>query len=99
TIRDSGKSTDDWRVLITIVVVFAGAWFTDKIGLYAVFGGFCVGVVFPRNAAADRVMNKIGPLARIVFLPLFFTYSGLNTRFALLANPGLLAFALLSVVV
>jgi Kef-type K+ transport system membrane component KefB len=99
TIRDSNKSTDDWRVLVTIVAVFAGAWFTDKIGLYAVFGGFCIGVVFPRNAAADRVMNTIGPLARIVFLPLFFTYSGLNTRFALLANPGLLAFALLSVAV
>ena len=98
-IRDSGKSTDDWRVVITIIVVFAGAWFTDKIGLYAVFGGFCVGAVFPRNAAADRVMNAIGPMARIVFLPLFFIYSGLNTRFALLANPGLLAFALLSVVV
>ena len=99
TIRESGRSTDDWRLLITIVVVFAGAWFTDKIGLYAVFGGFCVGVVFPRNKAADRVMTMISPLARVVFLPLFFTYSGLNTHFALLANPGLLAFALLAIVV
>ena len=99
TIRDSGKSNDDWRLLITIIAVFAGAWFTDKIGLYAVFGAFCIGVVFPRNAAADRVMATIGPLARIVFLPLFFTYSGLNTRFALLANPGLLGFAVLAIAV
>jgi Kef-type K+ transport system membrane component KefB len=99
TIRDSGRSTDDWRLLITIVVVFLAAWFTDKIGLYAVFGGFCVGVVFPRNKAADRVLATIGPLARIVFLPLFFTYSGLNTHFALLANPGLLGFAVLAIAV
>jgi hypothetical protein len=52
-----------------------------------VFGAFCVGVVFPRNQAADRVMGTIAPLARIVFVPLFFTYSGLNTKFGLLANP------------
>ncbi|HEY4021180.1 MAG TPA: cation:proton antiporter [Pseudonocardiaceae bacterium] len=98
-IRESGRSTDDGRLLITIIAVFAGAWFTDKIGLYAVFGAFCVGVVFPRNAAADRVQATIGPIARIVFLPLFFTYSGLNTRFGLLTNPGLLGFAVLAVVV
>lgn len=39
------------------------------------------------------------PIGRIVFLPLFFTYSGLNTRFALLADPKLLLFAVLCVVV
>ncbi|HJP73054.1 MAG TPA: cation:proton antiporter [Pseudonocardiaceae bacterium] len=102
-IRDSGKggekSGDDWRLLFTAIVVFGAAWFTDRIGLYAVFGAFCVGVVFPRNQAADRVMATIAPLARIVFVPLFFTYSGLNTKFGLLANPGLLGFAALAVVV
>jgi Kef-type K+ transport system membrane component KefB len=97
-IRDSGKGNDDWRLLFTAIVVFGAAWFTDKIGLYAVFGAFCVGVVFPRNKAADRVVATIAPLARIVLVPLFFTYSGLNTRFGLLGNPGLLAFAVLAVV-
>jgi Kef-type K+ transport system membrane component KefB len=98
-IRDSGTGTDEWRLLVTAIVVFGAAWFTAKIGLYSVFGAFCVGVVFPRNKAADRVMATIAPLARIVFVPLFFTYSGLNTKFGLLANPGLLAFALLAVTV
>jgi Kef-type K+ transport system membrane component KefB len=96
-VREGGGSTDDRRLLVTIIAVFAAAWFTDKIGLYAVFGGFCVGVVFPRNKAADRVLATIGPIARIVFLPLFFTYSGLNTRFGLLADPGLLGFAVVCV--
>ncbi len=97
--RDSGTANDDWRLLFTTIVVFTAAWFTDEIGLYAVFGAFCIGVVFPRNKAADRVLATIAPLARIVFVPLFFTYSGLNTKFGLLANPGLLAFALLAVAV
>ena len=89
----------DQRVLITAMTLFGAAWFTDIIGLYAVFGAFCVGIAFPRGAAADAVLAKIMPIGRIVFLPLFFTYSGLNTRFALLADPKLLAFAVLAVVV
>ncbi|RSM39836.1 cation:proton antiporter [Amycolatopsis balhimycina DSM 5908] len=89
----------DQRVLVTAMTLFAAAWFTDVIGLYAVFGAFCVGIAFPRTPAADAVLAKIMPIGRIVFLPLFFTYSGLNTRFALLADPKLLAFAVLCVVV
>ncbi|MGW4063347.1 cation:proton antiporter [Amycolatopsis sp. NPDC004747] len=89
----------DQRVLVTAMTLFAAAWFTDVIGLYAVFGAFCVGIAFPRTPSADAVLAKIMPIGRIVFLPLFFTYSGLNTRFALLADPKLLAFAVLCVVV
>lgn len=95
----SERVTTDQRVLVTAMTLFAAAWFTDIIGLYAVFGAFCVGIAFPRGAAADAVLAKIMPIGRIVFLPLFFTYSGLNTRFALLADPKLLAFAVLAVVV
>jgi Kef-type K+ transport system membrane component KefB len=45
------------------------------------------------------VMAVITPLGRVVFLPLFFTYSGLNTNFALLNNASVLLFALGCVVV
>jgi len=92
------KVTGDQRVLLTALILFAAAWFTDVIGLYAVFGAFCVGIAFPRNEAADGVMAKLMPLGRIVFLPLFFTYSGLNTRFALLADPRLLTFTVVCVI-
>ncbi|OKI04736.1 cation:proton antiporter [Streptomyces sp. CB02923] len=82
----------DELLLITVVVLFLAAWYTDRIGLYAVFGAFSLGVVFPRSEPVDRAIEAIGPISRIVFLPLFFTYSGLNTDFALLASPGLLLF-------
>ncbi|GAB3153750.1 cation:proton antiporter [Amycolatopsis sp. NPDC004378] len=95
----SERVSVDQRVLITAMTLFAAAWFTDTIGLYAVFGAFCVGIAFPRAPAADAVLAKIMPIGRIVFLPLFFTYSGLNTRFALLADPKLLAFAVVCVLV
>jgi K+:H+ antiporter len=90
------------RLLLALVVVlFLFAWYTDKIGLYAVFGAFSLGVAFPRSAAVDRAVTTITPVAT-VFLPLFFTYSGLNTDFGLLVRPAVLLFtvgALLAAVV
>ncbi|MFH8404887.1 cation:proton antiporter [Streptomyces sp. NPDC018019] len=86
------RRTPEELLLITVVVLFLAAWYTDRIGLYAVFGAFSLGVVFPRSEPVDRAIEAIGPISRIVFLPLFFTYSGLNTDFALLATPGLLLF-------
>ncbi|MEV0276888.1 cation:proton antiporter [Streptomyces sp. NPDC050610] len=87
------RRSDDDLLLITVIVLFVAAWYTDRIGLYAVFGAFSLGVVFPRSAPVDRTVAAVAPISRIVFLPLFFTYSGLNTDFALLADPSLLLFA------
>jgi Kef-type K+ transport system membrane component KefB len=86
-------------LLAAIVPLLLAAWYTDRIGLYAVFGAFALGMVFPRTAETEQVMAVITPLGRVVFLPLFFTYSGLNTNFALLNNASVLLFALGCVVV
>jgi Kef-type K+ transport system membrane component KefB len=87
-----GASTEQ-LVLLTAIALFAAAWFTDTIGLYSVFGGFLVGFVFPRTPVADRVIEAISPVTRIVFLPLFFAYSGLNTQFGLLFTVPLMLLA------
>ncbi|HEX3792063.1 MAG TPA: cation:proton antiporter [Pseudonocardiaceae bacterium] len=93
------RITEDQRLLATVIVLFAAAWFTDRVGLYAVFGAFCVGVVLPRGEIADRIIAAVSPVTRLVFLPLFFVYSGLNTKFALLGQPKLLVFTLACVAV
>lgn len=89
----AGRRTPDDLLLLVIVGLFLAAWYTDVIGLYAVFGAFSLGVAMPRSEAVDRTTGAIGPLCRIVFLPLFFTYSGLNTDFTLFTDPSLLFFA------
>lgn len=81
-------------VLVTAIALFAAAWYTDTIGLYSVFGGFCLGYVFPSGPVADRVVSAISPVTKTVFLPLFFAYSGLNTQFGLLVSPVLLLLSL-----
>jgi len=85
------------RLLGLVALVFVVAWYTDEIGLYAVFGAFAVGVVLPRGEAADRVVDTLTPVATALFLPLFFTFSGLRTEFGLLGDPAVLIFAVVCV--
>ncbi|GIJ70549.1 cation:proton antiporter [Virgisporangium ochraceum] len=95
----SDRLDDRARMLGTVALLFLVAWYTDEIGLYAVFGAFAVGVVMPHTDRTDRVVDTLTPVAATVFLPLFFTYSGLRTEFGLLGDPAVLAFAVACVVV
>ena len=90
---------DHGRLLGTVALLFLVAWYTDEIGLYAVFGAFALGVVMPRAARTEKVVDTLTPVASAVFLPLFFTYSGLRTEFGLLGDPAVLLFAVACVTV
>lgn len=78
-----GKLTEGGLV-IGIAMMSLGAWFTDKIGLHAVFGAFIMGAAMPRGIMVRDLMARIQPLAVALLLPLFFTYSGLNTKIGLI---------------
>jgi Kef-type K+ transport system membrane component KefB len=97
-LMSSGRLGDQTRLLGTVALLFLVAWYTDEIGLYAVFGAFAVGVVMPRTERTEAVVGTLTPVAATVFLPLFFTYSGLRTEFGLLGRPAVLLFALACVV-
>ncbi len=76
-------------IVVCLALMALGAWFTDWIGLHAVFGAFMVGAAIPRGVMSRDLTNRIQPLAVSLLLPLFFTYSGLNTKIGLL-NTGFL---------
>ncbi|HZE37548.1 MAG TPA: cation:proton antiporter [Stackebrandtia sp.] len=95
--RLSSRVPADQLVLIVVVALLVAAWYTDTIGLYAVFGAFSLGVVFPRTPEVDGAVKRLTPISA-VFLPLFFTYSGLNTDFGLLFHPALMIFAFVCLV-
>jgi Kef-type K+ transport system membrane component KefB len=94
----SERIGDSGRLLGTVALLFLMAWYTDEIGLYAVFGAFVLGVLMPRGERTDKVVDTLTPIASTVFVPLFFTYSGLRTEFGLLSDPKVLAFAVACVV-
>lgn len=76
-------------LVVGLASMSMGAWFTDMIGLHAVFGAFVMGAAMPRGIVVKELMGRIQPLTVALLLPLFFTYSGLNTRIGLL-NSGFL---------
>lgn len=99
TLMSSDRLGDQSRMLSVVALLFVVAWYTDEIGLYAVFGAFAVGVIMPRSPRTDQVVDTLTPVAATVFLPLFFTYSGLRTEFGLLGAAPVLLFAVACVTV
>jgi Kef-type K+ transport system membrane component KefB len=73
----------DTGFVVGLATMALGAWFTDMIGLHAVFGAFVAGASLPRGMMTQGLIARIQPLAVTLLLPLFFTYSGLNTRIGL----------------
>ncbi|TFK66204.1 hypothetical protein BDN72DRAFT_800249 [Pluteus cervinus] len=72
---------------VTIITIFASGWFTDIIGVHAIFGGFVAGLIIPKeNGFAISLVEKMEDLVSILFLPLYFTLSGLKTNLGLLDN-------------
>jgi Kef-type K+ transport system membrane component KefB len=88
TMIEDGSLTDAGLV-VGLALMSLGAWFTDLIGLHAVFGAFVMGIVMPRPIMVRDLVARIQPLAVSLLLPLFFTYSGLNTKIGLLNTPFL----------
>ena len=85
---ERGPDADQAMFGVVLMLLLLAAWYTDRIGIYAVFGAFVLGAAVPRGHFADRMSDKIEPLTVQLLLPLFFIYSGLNTRFDLLTDPS-----------
>lgn len=78
--------------------LMAAAWLTDAIGIHAVFGGFVLGVAMPRGLLARELSRQLEPFAAVFLLPMFFAYSGLNTRLDLVRDARTLAIAVVALV-
>ncbi|KAJ5793358.1 uncharacterized protein N7503_009336 [Penicillium pulvis] len=73
--------------MLTLLIALASAFFTHVIGIYAIFGGFLIGLICPHEGSfAIKLTEKIEGLVAALFLPLYFTLSGLSTNLGLLDN-------------
>jgi Kef-type K+ transport system membrane component KefB len=82
-----------------LMLLMLGAWFTDYVGIYAVFGAFILGIAMPRGVMSRDLQRFLDPLTTNFLLPLFFIYSGLNTRLDLLVTPSLIQITLVVILV
>lgn len=95
---DNGPSQS--MVGLTMLMVLASAFFTNIIGVHAIFGGFLIGLICPHEGGfAVKLTEKIEDLVTVLFLPLYFALSGLQTNIGLL-NSGIVwgyVFAVLAI--
>lgn len=76
-------------VAVTVMLVLASSFFTQIIGIHAIFGAFMIGLICPHEGGfAIKLTEKIEDLISVLFLPLYFALSGLNTNLGLL-NSGI----------
>lgn len=83
------------RLGFILALLMLAAWFTDAIRIYAVFGAFILGVSMPRGVLTARLRETLEPATTNLLLPMFFVYSGLNTRLDLVNSPHLWMLALI----
>ena len=86
--RQGGVSQSLLAVVLLLFLLAAFAM--DWAGMHAVFGGFLLGVAMPRGVLAREIRAKLEPFTVVLLLPMFFTFSGLNTQLSIMAHPSLL---------
>jgi Kef-type K+ transport system membrane component KefB len=63
-----------------LVLIFTAAMTTYVIGIFAIFGGFMMGVIlFDEADLVNAWRERVGGFVSVFFLPIFFTYTGLRT--------------------
>ncbi|KAG6216209.1 hypothetical protein E4U34_005272 [Claviceps purpurea] len=68
-----------------LLIALAAAFFTGIIGIHPIFGSFMAGLIIPRDERFNiHVTEKLEDLIGALFLPLYFTLSGLKTNLGLL---------------
>ena len=82
-VEREGRMSND-VLLVALALCMLWSWFTDWVRIYAVFGAFLMGIAMPRGLFQRELERKVMPLTTNFLLPLFFVYSGLNTRLGLL---------------
>jgi Kef-type K+ transport system membrane component KefB len=67
-------------ISVVLVLVFACALVTSRLGLHALIGGFILGVTLHQHRPfVAEWQARIAPLVSTLFLPIFFTHTGLRT--------------------
>ncbi len=81
-----------------LAAVFLSAMATYQLGIFAIFGGFLVGVLLhDEHAFVAAWRETVGRFVLVFFLPIFFTYTGLRTNIGGLDSAALWGWCALTV--
>ena len=74
-----------------VILLFASAAITSNLGVFAIIGGFVIGVaVHDDRHFVEEWRRRVSPIVWAFFLPIFFVYTGLRTDVGTIQGwPGL----------
>jgi Kef-type K+ transport system membrane component KefB len=80
---DASRST----IAVAMVSLLLSALTSELIGIHAIFGAFLMGVIIPAGSSLARQLTaRLEDITVIVFLPVFFAFTGLRTKIGLLES-------------
>ena len=79
-----------------VILLFASAAITSNLGVFAIIGGFVIGVALHDDRQfVEEWKRRISPIVWVFFLPIFFAYTGLRTDIGAIQGwPGLVTLLL-----
>jgi Kef-type K+ transport system membrane component KefB len=81
---------------IVVLLLLTSALLTEWIGIHALFGAFVAGAVMPKDEDfAHELSGKFQDITVVLFLPIFFAFTGLKTSINLLSGANLWGYCLL----
>jgi Kef-type K+ transport system membrane component KefB len=81
----SAGALDDlaaWAVVCGLV------WTFKAEATLVITAAFVAGLFLPRSGSIDKARAAVDPVSNLLALPVYFAYSGLNTRFGLVSGAG-----------
>ena len=86
-------------IALILILLLLSAYITNAIGIHPIFGAFLMGIILPRKTTYVEEVRSLDQVNNILFLPLFFVYSGLHTQIGLISAPLLWLICLLVLVI
>ena len=75
-------------IALMFFILLLSSFITEILGLHALFGAFVAGMIMPENFKFRKIMSeKVEDISLTLFLPLFFVYTGLQTKIDLINGP------------
>jgi Kef-type K+ transport system membrane component KefB len=72
-------------IFVMFIFLFISSFITEIVGIHAIFGAFLAGIATPHeHGFSHKLTEKVEDLVTLVFIPLYFTASGLRTQIGLL---------------
>lgn len=85
--KSVGENLSSGMIAVVLVLMLLSAFFTEWIGIHAIFGAFLFGAIIPHESKIARALtHRFEDPVTILLLPAFFAYTGMRTQIGLVSG-------------